>query len=64
MPSANRKPFRQTTYRMGKPRVDIDKALALAAALEDEEIAAKLVRQATDTNPDRDGVCHAGKEAT
>lgn len=64
MTKANCKPFRQTTYRMGEPRANLDKALTLAAALEDEEIAAKLFRLATDTNPDRDGVCHAGKEAT
>ena len=27
---------------MGPPRVDLDKALALAAGLEDEEVARKL----------------------
>jgi hypothetical protein len=30
------------TYRMGKPRVDITKALELAGHLEDEEIIRKL----------------------
>ena len=30
--------YRQKTFRMGRPRVDVDKALALAADLEDEEI--------------------------
>jgi predicted transcriptional regulator len=35
-------PFRQTTYSMGPARVDLTKALALAAQLEDEEIARKL----------------------
>lgn len=37
-----RGPFKQNTFRMGVPRVGIDKALALAAALEDEEVARKL----------------------
>jgi hypothetical protein len=34
--------FRQRTFAMGAPRVDLNKALALAAALEDEEILSKL----------------------
>ena len=38
----SRPPLRQTTYSMGRPRLAIDKALALAAALEDEEIARKM----------------------
>ena len=38
----NRRPFKQNTFRMGAQRVGIDKALALAAALEDEEIARKM----------------------
>jgi len=38
----SRSPLRQTTYSMGRPRLVIDKALALAAALEDEEIARKM----------------------
>ena len=37
-----RTPFKQNTLPMGEPRVGIDKALALAAALEDEEIARKV----------------------
>jgi hypothetical protein len=38
-----RKPYRATTYAMGQPLVpSLDKSLALAAALEDEEIARKL----------------------
>lgn len=37
-----RRPFKQNTFRLGAPRVGIDKALALAAALEDEEIARKM----------------------
>ncbi len=37
------KKFRQKTFRMGfDPRVPFDKALVLAAALEDEEIVRKL----------------------
>lgn len=35
-------PFRQRAFAMGPPRVDLDKALALAAGLEDEEVARKL----------------------
>ena len=35
-------PFRQRSVAMGAPRLDIDKALALAARLEDEEVARKL----------------------
>ncbi len=34
--------YRQKTYAMGAPRVNLDKALALAAKLEDDEIARKL----------------------
>ena len=34
--------FKQKTVSMGRPKVDLDKALALAARLEDEEIARKL----------------------
>lgn len=34
--------FKQKTVAMGRPTVDLDKALALAARLEDEEIARKL----------------------
>lgn len=36
------RPFEQRTFGMGAPRLSIDKALALAAALEDEEIARKM----------------------
>ena len=35
-------PYRETTFRMGRPRVDLDKALALAATLEDEETLRKV----------------------
>jgi hypothetical protein len=42
-PQAPRKPFRAKTFAMGQPLVpSLDKSLALAAALEDEEIARKL----------------------
>jgi len=37
--------FRQKTYPMGQPKVNLDKALALAASLEDEEICEKLARR-------------------
>jgi len=41
------RPFAQRTYRMGvRPDIDLDHALRLAAALEDEEIVRKL-RQRT-----------------
>ena len=39
---SNRRPFKQKTFRMGTPPVGIDKALALAAALEDEEYLRKM----------------------
>jgi len=37
-----RKRYRESTHSMGAPRADLDKALALAAGLEDEEILRKL----------------------
>lgn len=37
-----RRPYRESTHAMGVPRVDLDKALALAAGLEDEEILRKM----------------------
>jgi hypothetical protein len=39
-----KKKFRQRTFSMGPPRVDITKALQLAGQLEDKEILAKLAR--------------------
>ena len=36
------KPFRQRTFDMGLPLVDLTKANALAAELEDQELIAKL----------------------
>ncbi|MCC7179690.1 MAG: DUF2191 domain-containing protein [Acidobacteria bacterium] len=42
-PPARRRPFRQRTFRMGyPPGTQLDKALQLAARLEDEEFARKL----------------------
>ena len=35
-------PFRTPTFRMGEPIVPLDKALRLAAELEDEELIRKL----------------------
>lgn len=35
-------PYRAPTFALGRPRVPLDKALAVAAALEDEEIAREL----------------------
>ena len=44
-PSVQRgEPFRQPAYSLGKVRVDLTKALALAADLEDQEHVAKLGR--------------------
>ena len=34
--------YEQRTFRMGRPRFDLDKALALATTLEDEEILRKM----------------------
>lgn len=35
------RPYQERTHAMGAPRVDLDKALVLAAGLEDEEILRK-----------------------
>lgn len=40
-----RRPYREKTFDMGEPKANLDKALALAAALEDEEIRQKLARR-------------------
>jgi hypothetical protein len=40
--NSKRKPHRESTHAMGTPRVELDKALALAAGLEDEEILRKM----------------------
>lgn len=39
---ASDKPFRQRTFNMGKPLVDLTKALALADELGDAELIAKM----------------------
>jgi hypothetical protein len=39
------RPYREKTYNMGVPNVSLDKALALAAALEDDEVIEKLARR-------------------
>ena len=42
---ARAEPFVQPTYSLGRVRVDLTKALTLAADLEDQEIVAKLRRR-------------------
>ncbi len=43
-PPAERKRYRARTFSMGQPAVPgLDKSLAIAAGLEDEEVARKLV---------------------
>ncbi|MFO0791132.1 MAG: hypothetical protein U0805_16855 [Pirellulales bacterium] len=37
-----RKVYREKTFDMGRPKVDLTKALALAGQLEDEEIVKKM----------------------
>ncbi len=37
--------FREKTFSMGTPKVDLDKSLALAASLEDEEVREELARR-------------------
>ena len=39
---SSKTPYKETTIAMGSPRIDLDKALALAAELEDEEILRKM----------------------
>jgi hypothetical protein len=41
-PVRRRLQYREKTYPMGVPRFDLDKALALVADLEDEEIIRKM----------------------
>ncbi len=38
-------PYREKTFLMGEPKLNIDKALSLAAMLEDQEIIDKLARR-------------------
>jgi hypothetical protein len=42
-PAAPRAPFQEQPHAMGAPKLGIDKALTLAAALEDEAIIQKLL---------------------
>ncbi|MGE3154892.1 MAG: hypothetical protein AB7G48_10620 [Nitrospiraceae bacterium] len=42
-PSSPTRRHRERTHAMGSPRIKLDKALALAAALEDEEIVRKVL---------------------
>ena len=39
------RPFREKTFSMGEPKIDLDKALSLAASLEDEEVREELARR-------------------
>lgn len=39
-----KRPYREKTYAMGPPLVDLTKALAIAAELEDEETIARMAR--------------------
>ncbi len=39
------RPHREKTFHMGQPTWNLDKALALAAAMEDDEILQKLMRR-------------------
>ncbi|NBP88121.1 MAG: hypothetical protein EBU59_06350 [Planctomycetia bacterium] len=38
-------PYHETTHAMGPPKLSLDKALSLAAALEDEQAVEKLLRR-------------------
>lgn len=42
-PSPRKRRLQEQTHPMGSPRIRLDKALALAAALEDEEIVRKVL---------------------
>jgi hypothetical protein len=44
-PAKSQTRYRETTFSLGKPAVSLDKSLALAAALEDEEIVEKMARR-------------------
>ncbi len=37
--------YREKTFHLGEPKVDLDKALRLAATLEDDEVCEKLARR-------------------
>jgi len=40
-----RRPYREQGFAMGVPRVPLDKALALAARFDDDEVAEKMARR-------------------
>ncbi len=42
VPGRRRRPYREKTYAMGRPLIDLRKALAKASELEDEEVLRKL----------------------
>jgi hypothetical protein len=42
-PVQRRRPYREKTHAMGAPLVGLDKALAIAGTLEDEEIVRKMM---------------------
>lgn len=44
--ASRKRAFRQRTYAMGEPLIGLDKALSIAAALEDEATLEKLRRRA------------------
>ncbi len=43
--TSRRRTYREQTFSMGEPRVSLDKALQLAASLEDEFVAEKLAHR-------------------
>ena len=42
VPARSSKRYREQVHSMGEPRITLDKALSVAAALEDDEILRKL----------------------
>ena len=44
-PSKPGRPYREKPFRMGEAKVNLDKAVALVAALEDDEVREKLARR-------------------
>lgn len=42
LPAARAEPFEQPVFSLGRPRIDLTKALALAGDLEDQERVAKM----------------------
>jgi hypothetical protein len=41
-PATRKSPYREKTHAMGKPLINLDKALSLAFALDDEELLRKM----------------------